>query len=106
MLTKDSCQLQHLSNHGNVPTCRSARLGPRGDGITMAHIPFNKDVLVTDNGITNAIGLIFYGTKFEKKVSCNDCPFELEGHFCRSQKPIRRANIVQQTSEIIGLLNW
>ena len=46
--------------------------------MTMAYIPFNKDVLVTDNGITNAVGLIFFTTEFEEKVSGNDRAFELE----------------------------
>jgi hypothetical protein len=70
------------------------KLEPQGDGVTTAYIPFNKDVLMTDNGITNAVGLIFLTTEFEEKVSGNDRAFELEGHFCRIQEPIRRADIV------------
>ena len=70
------------------------KLEPQGDGVTTAYIPFNKDVLVADNGITNAVGLIFFTTKFEEKVSGNDCAFEFKGHFGRSQESIRRADIV------------
>ena len=59
--------------------------------------PFHKNVLVSNDSLTDAICLVFDASVSENNISRNNRSFELEGHLRRRKESICCPNIVQKT---------
>jgi hypothetical protein len=57
-----------------------------------------------DDSITDAIGLILNPSEAQDKIPRNNCPFELERHFCGSEIFIGRPDIMQEACKVVRLI--
>lgn len=66
-------------------------------------IPFDENVLVSDDGVAHAIRLALGASQSEDEVARDDRALELERHVRRREEPLCRPNVVQQARQRVRL---
>jgi hypothetical protein len=80
---EDGSQLQNLPDQSDVS-------------------PFDKNILMSDDGLKHAVRLIFHPSVLQDEVSGDDTAFEFERHFGRCDEAVCCSDVVEETCYVVG----